>query len=265
MPQALRSGFPTWWQTWGQGRKQALMLHCSLARTGVWQGIAGHLATCLTMTGFDLPGHGRSGDWNGEQDYHALCTAIGASFLDQPKHLIGHSFGATVALRLAIEQPQQVESLTLIEPVFFAAAKGSDAFEAHETEFESFGNALERDDKESAARVFAEVWGTGVKWERLSPEMQSYLVDRIELIPAAIPAIYEDNAGMLGPGCIESITCPTMLIAGGRSPAIIHTIHEKLARRIPHVTHAVISDAAHMAPVTHPGEVARCIRSFIAV
>ena len=34
-----------------------------------------------------------------------------------------HSFGATVALRLATLFPDRVRSLTLVEPVFFAAAK----------------------------------------------------------------------------------------------------------------------------------------------
>jgi pimeloyl-ACP methyl ester carboxylesterase len=74
------------------------------------------------MIAFDLPGHGRSADWDGASDYHHLSTQIAASFLTEPVDLIGHSFGATVALRLAVEQPQKLRSLILIEPVFFAVA-----------------------------------------------------------------------------------------------------------------------------------------------
>jgi lipase len=39
----------------------------------------------------------------------------------QPVDVIGHSFGGTVALRLAVERPDLVRSLVLIEPVFVAA------------------------------------------------------------------------------------------------------------------------------------------------
>ena len=74
------------------------------------------------MRAFDLPGHGRSPDWDGVVEYQHLSTQIAASFVIEPVDLIGHSFGATVALRLAVEQPQKLRSLTLIEPVFFAVA-----------------------------------------------------------------------------------------------------------------------------------------------
>ena len=51
-----------------------------------------------------------------------ISTQIVGNFITDPIDVIGHSFGATVALRLAVEQPEKVRSLTLIEPVFFAVA-----------------------------------------------------------------------------------------------------------------------------------------------
>jgi pimeloyl-ACP methyl ester carboxylesterase len=73
---------------------------------------------------FDLPGHGRSAPWAGT-DYHSDATAVAAALLHGPTHIIGHSFGATVALRLAVERPDLVSRVTLIEPVMFAAAGGA--------------------------------------------------------------------------------------------------------------------------------------------
>jgi pimeloyl-ACP methyl ester carboxylesterase len=46
-----------------------------------------------------------------------------APILDEPAHLVGHSSGALVALYMAAMRPAGVKSLTLIEPVAFAAAR----------------------------------------------------------------------------------------------------------------------------------------------
>jgi lipase len=56
-----------------------------------------------------------------------------------PVHLIGHSFGATVALRLAIEAPERVASLTLIEPVLFAAAPDGPEKRANAERWDGWG------------------------------------------------------------------------------------------------------------------------------
>jgi len=75
---------------------------------------------------FDLPGHGRSADWAGT-DCTADCTAAALAPCYGPRAIVGHSFGATVALRLALKHPSLCHSLTLIEPVFFAVARANGA------------------------------------------------------------------------------------------------------------------------------------------
>ena len=87
-----------------------------------WLPIIGHLKDSLSVTAFDLPGHGMSQDWDYSSDYQDSCLDISATFINKPVHLVGHSFGATVALRVAHRYPNFVKSLSLIEPVFFAAA-----------------------------------------------------------------------------------------------------------------------------------------------
>ena len=57
MPRAARAGFDTWWTSYGQGPRRALMIHCSLASSSSWGGLARHLSGALTMTAFDMPGH----------------------------------------------------------------------------------------------------------------------------------------------------------------------------------------------------------------
>ena len=127
MPRAARAGYDTHWTTFGQGPRAALAMHCSLSHSGSWGGIARHVSGALTLTAFDMPGHGRSAPWQGEGEIQEETAKIAASFCESgARDLIGHSFGATVALRLAVTRPELVRSLTLIEPVFFAVAFADD-------------------------------------------------------------------------------------------------------------------------------------------
>ena len=107
MPTDLRAGHATHWMRFGTGQRPALLLHCSLAHCGVLQGLARELAADFQMTAFDLPGHGRSADWDGISNYQSLSIQIAGNFITDPIDVIGHFFGATVALRLAVEQPEK--------------------------------------------------------------------------------------------------------------------------------------------------------------
>lgn len=251
-------------QTWGTGPQKALLLHCSLASSDAWRGMAAHLVDDLTMTGIDLPGHGRSPDWDGQGDYHALCTQAAAEALVEPMHLIGHSLGATVALRLTVEQPDLVKSLTLIEPVFFTAAKGTPAFQDHLDETEPFTQACLENRHADAARIFTEGWGTGASWQDLPAAMRQSFADCIRLVIATEGALYEDNASVVAEGRIEAINCPVLLVEGEQSPEIISVVNGILEARLSRVKRARISGAGHMVPITHAGKVAAQIAAFLS-
>lgn len=252
-------------QNWGSGAQDALLLHCSLASSDAWRGMAAHLKDVLTMTALDFQSHGKSADWDRAGDYHAVCTADAAALLTRPMHLVGHSFGATVALRLALEHPDLVRSLTLIEPVFFAVAKGSDAYGEHMAAFQPFEDAMQRQDHVAAARIFTQEWGTGADWDTLPAAMRRYMTDCIDLIPTTVPSLYEDNAGMATSGRLEAVVCPVLLAEGAQSPSIVAAINDALAARLPNVQRLKVEGAAHMLPITHSAQVATAISSFLSL
>ena len=265
MPRALKGGFPTWWTNFGQGKRDALMIHCSLAHSGAWSGLARHLSGALSMTAFDMPGHGRSADWDGRGDYQGVTTAIAADFMDGPTDVIGHSFGATVALRLAVERPDLVRSLVLIEPVLFALAKldHPETWLAMQDEARGFSDAMAQEDNCASARAFTALWGDGTPWEAIPEADRARMAAQMPLIAAGIPALYEDAGGLLRAGVIEALEMPILLIEGSESPEVIGLIHDGLAARLPHARRAVIIGAGHMAPVTHARQVASEILRFL--
>ncbi|WP_099825586.1 alpha/beta fold hydrolase [Oceaniglobus indicus] len=263
MPLDTRAGFRVFSRAWGSGRRRALALHCALGHSGPWEGLAQALP--LAMTAFDLPGHGQSADWPGGGDYHVACTDIAAAFCDGPTDLIGHSFGATVALRLAVERPDLVRTLTLIEPVFFAAARADHAPEiaGHDRAFAPFVAAVGAGDPMQAARAFTAVWGGAASFDSLSPRRQQAMADRVPLIVAGAPGIEDDSGGLLTPGRIEGITAPVLLVRGGASPPVIGAVHRALMARLSDASETIIPKAGHMVALTHPERIAAAmIRRF---
>lgn len=267
MPRAEFGGFPTYWTRFGQGLRAALMIHCSLASSRAWGPLSGVIGGALDMVAYDLPGHGRSAAWDAEtRDFQDVSVAIGQELMPEgPVDLIGHSFGATVALRLARAQPARVRSLTLIEPVFFAAAFADDpqVQSGYEQLSAPFVAAWQSGDRRAAAETFLKVWGDGAAWDDLDESRRQIFADRIHIIIAEETSIHTDPHGLLQEGALSDIRCPTLLIEGGESPAVIGSIHEALARRLPDARRVVIAGAGHMVPITHADQVGAEILSVL--
>lgn len=249
----------------GSGTRKALLVHCSLAHSGAWRPVATALDADLDMLAFDLPMHGKSGDWDGQGNVHDVATDMAMALLDQPMDLIGHSFGATVALRIAVEHPELVRSLTMIEPVYFAAVHADDPqqMKAYAMINVDFNAALEAKDMVAAARAFNGRWGGDDKWDDIPEATRTYMADRIHFVPASHPFLGDDSAGLLEPGRFARITMPTLLLEGDKSPDMTDAINLSLAKRIPQAKRVVIKGAGHMSPLTHPQEVAQAIRELL--
>ncbi len=222
-----------------------------------WGPIAQRLGGRVDLRSFDMPSHGRSKPWQQDMsDFHTTITRIAADLIDGPIDLIGHSIGATVALRLAVDRPELVRSLTLIEPVLFAAAP---AVPAQAEEHASLVDLLAQDRRDEAVRLFLDRWGGPGGLDAMPEAVRPALERQIELIVETSPTLSQDRADILREGGLESIEAPVMLIRGGDSPPHMAEILAALSGRLGDVGRAVVPGAGHMLPLTHPDQVAGLI------
>ena len=105
---------------WGDHGPRIVLVHGSAQ--GGSTGGDGHFSRqqALAARGFqvvvpDRPGHGRSPSPGRPDDAEADAAWV-VDLLGDGAHLVGHSFGACVALAAAAKRPSAVRTLTLIEP-----------------------------------------------------------------------------------------------------------------------------------------------------
>lgn len=269
MRSARLAGHEVLWRTWPrEGGRPVLALHCALSHGGEWAGLAGARPD-LAVHAPDLVGHGRMPLWTGGGDPHRQSTDLAlalAAHLGQgaPVDVIGHSFGGTVALRLALEAPQLVRRLILVEPVIFAAARGSAAWPGFLARHDPVERLMAAGDAEGALASFLAEWGAGDEIAALAPPLHDYMRARIPLVLAINDTLVEDRAGLVTPGRLEALDRPVQLVEGAGSPAIMAAIMDSLSARLPRAARAVVAGAGHMLPVTHGPALAALVQQALA-
>lgn len=266
MVNRVLAGHPSYLSTYGFGPRKALLLHCSLAHGGVYSKLGAAIGGALSVTSFDQPGHGRAADWEHDGDLQDRVVEMALDLLTEPMDVIGHSFGGAVAVRLAVERPEMVRTLSLIEPVMLAIAKIDNPGVAAEAEQKMvpFYDALARGERDLAAELFTRTYGDGRSWSTLSAQTRAAIAARIHMIGAGNRGAEHDPYNLILSGKLEQITTPTLILDGGGKGTSMESVCDGLARRIPNATRVCIPDGGHMVPLTRPNAVAREILELVS-
>jgi pimeloyl-ACP methyl ester carboxylesterase len=111
---------------WGRGER-VVCVHGSLS----WGTFAFRaqrpLATSHALVLPDRRGYGASAA-TGRADFSVDAVDV-AALLGDGAHLVGHSYGAVVALLVAARRPEAVRTLTAVEPAALSAVRGDEAVE----------------------------------------------------------------------------------------------------------------------------------------
>ncbi len=112
--QSLRIG-----RAGGQNGTPVLFIHGFAADQGNWLFNLDAFGPEQPVIAIDLPGHGGSVKAVGDGALETMAASVAAA-LDvlgvTSVHLVGHSYGAAVALRLAADAPARAASVTLVAP-----------------------------------------------------------------------------------------------------------------------------------------------------
>lgn len=98
------------------GPERLVFLHGLFGQGKNFLTIAKNVADLATSTLVDLPNHGRS-PWTETISYPAMAESVAELLrtLDGPVSLVGHSMGGKVAMRVALDHPELVSRLMVVD------------------------------------------------------------------------------------------------------------------------------------------------------
>lgn len=244
-----------------QGAGQpVVLLHGSGSTSAQWRALADRLSTRFLVLAPDLYGYGGTGPWPGHGDFSLAAEAAMVQALldslDEPAHLVGHSYGGAVALQVALTQPRALRSLALVEPMACHLLRGGDDSDrAALREFTEVGNrvvqSLCRGDYLGGFGRFVDYWNGPGTWRGIPLDRRIPMAASLGKVALDFSATLGEAAGLDGPGP----AVPTLLVRGSHTAPPAQRIFQRLSAAWPAARTHVIPGAGHMAPVTHRDQV----------
>lgn len=108
----------------GKGKETIIMIHGLGSYSPAWKKNIGELSKYYRVIAVDLPGYGKSSKapHSGLMTFYAAVIAEFIQTLDVgPVNLAGHSMGGQISMVLALEKPELVKRLILVDPAGFEA------------------------------------------------------------------------------------------------------------------------------------------------
>ena len=252
----------------GAGRA-VVCIHSNASTSGQWRGLMDLLAGHYRVLAPDSYGSGKTAEWPSAsvirlQDELNLLAPVfagaGESFA-----LVGHSYGAAVALLAALRHPGRVRALVLYEPTLFAVVdarqsppNGADGIRDAVL---AAGAALDAGDKTLAARHFIDFWMGSGSWDMTPEQRKPAIAASVVNIRRWAHALFTEPTPAQA---FAALDVPVLYMLGDNSPESAHAVASILLPVLSRVEVIRFPGLGHMGPLTHPEIVNAEIARFLS-
>ena len=228
-----------------------LLIHSGGFTSRQWRKLAELLAPEYRVLAPDLLGYAASGPWPEGKPFHFRQDLdLLLSLIDAPVHLVGHSYGGFLALQLALARPELVHSIAAYEPVAFGILDETEDADARAglTTVKRTWDPDATGIDETWLTAFVEWWNGPGAWMRLPEETRAAFRSVGWKVFQEVMTLAADRTTR---ATYATITAPTLILGGAKSPLTERRVVEKLGASLPHARAQLLPDAGHMGPITH--------------
>jgi pimeloyl-ACP methyl ester carboxylesterase len=242
--------------------------HPNASTSGQWRGLMERLAPRFHVLAPDLYDSGNGPHWPSDRvirlaDEAALVEPVLAK-AGAPLTLVGHSYGAAVALIAALRNPGRVRAMALYEPTLFALIDAdspapNDADGIRNTVADASA-ALDAGNPDAAAERFIDYWMGAGAWQQTPVQRRPPIAQSVTNIRRWSHALTTEPTPL---DAFRSLDIPVLYMVGGRSTRSARGVARLLAPALRRVELVEFEQLGHMGPVTHPDQVNETIAGFL--
>lgn len=245
-----------------------LCLHSNASSSAQWRALIERLAPTHRVLAPDAYGAGRSPEWPSDRlitlaDEVALLEPLLAS-AGVPLVLIGHSYGAAVALVAALKNPRRINALALYEPPLGAwidaASPSPNEADGLRSAASDTAAAVDAGRLEAGAERFIDYWMGEGSWARMPASRQAPIAASVVNIRRWAHALFAEPTPL---SAVAALDMPVLVMSGGRSTPAAHAVVRLLAAALPQAERLEFPTLGHMAPVTDPQPVNDAIVAWL--
>ena len=268
MPTARVNGVSLFFEDTGSGEIPLVMVHGSWGSHDGWDLVTPELAQRFRVVTYDRRGHSQSerppGQGSVREDVGDLAGLIEHLRL-APAYVVGNSFGASIALRLAGERPELLRGVIAHEPPLFALLAGDAALAPLLAETGGRLHAvvarINAGDDAGAAEQFVETVALGPgAWAQLPAEMKATMVENAQTF--ADESTDPDHL-TVDLESLRAFTKPILITQGDQSPPTFAPVVRRLVGILPHAETLTFDGAGHIPHATHPDAYVEAVSVFV--
>ena len=246
-----------------------VLLHGLGGNMAIWfLGLVEQLRHDFRFTAYDLRGHGKSdipptGYTTADmaEDLKGLLDALGMESVN----LVGHSWGADVAMHFTILCPERVNKLAILEPnisalIHWRKSKDWPGWAYWAKRLKEFGIHVPEDKRHDPDYMLRQTVNIPILYGPFKgkPRQNKGLLKLLDT--TTIIKDYEKVAGMTLDR-VEAITRPTLALYGEKSHFMV--TYEYLRDHVPECRVVLLPDSDHYGPLEHPEVVVEHLRAFL--
>ncbi|MBP0627778.1 MULTISPECIES: alpha/beta fold hydrolase [unclassified Cupriavidus] len=243
-------------------------IHANAGTSGQWRALMEHLAPRFHVLAPDSYDAGQGPHWPSDRvislrDEVTLIEPVlgkaGTSLA-----LVGHSYGAAVALVAALAQPGRVRAVVLYEPTLFSLLDAqqpapNDADGIRHT-VAAAAAALDAGNEDAAAGHFIDYWMGAGAWRQTPAQRKPPIAASVKNVRRWAHALFTEPTPLQA---FRSLDVPVLYLAGKRSTPSAHGVARLLTAALPRVEVVEFAQLGHMGPLTHPETVNPVIAAFL--